>query len=160
MTTAKRISGFLLLALSLTGLAYLGKGITLKLGARPPQPGHEAAAPAQMTASPSQDLKPWEQQTLQRLAALRYAVYAYKSDNGNYPETLQALVPVYMPEIPAIKTAEKERPSAAVRYSAGNSLITNAGGWAYVGDKRDPGFGSVFVNSYSRDSGGEQWFAR
>lgn len=158
MPLAKCIFGALLLLLSIAGLSYLGKGVSLRLNAAAPVSARKAGPPP--ASAPDSTLNPWEQQTIQRLAALRYALYAYKSENGVYPDNLAALVPIYLPEIPPIKTGEKERFSAAVRYSSGDTLITNAGGWAYVNDRRDPGFGSVFINSYGRDSEGAQWFAR
>ena len=149
--------GALLLLFSLSGLGYVGYAISLKSsGANPAlQDQRQPPQPA-----PAADGHSWEKQTLQSLEALRRALDAYKADNGSFPPSPAALVPRQLAALPEIKTAENERPSSAVRLGSGNTLVTNAGGWAYVNDPAGPDFGKVCVNSVGRDSAGVQWFAR
>ena len=151
--------GTLLLLFSLSGLGYVGYAISLKSSVDNPAPQDQQQRQPR-PALPQADDSSWEKQTLQSLEALRTALDAYKADNAAFPPSPAALVPRYLPALPEIKTAENERPSSAVRLGAGNTLITNAGGWAYVNDPARPDFGEVCVNSVGRDKEGVQWFAR
>ncbi|HOX24041.1 MAG TPA: hypothetical protein PLL10_11285 [Elusimicrobiales bacterium] len=158
MNMFRRVCGLLLLIFSLSGLAYIAWGVRLKLAPqKPAAPPPEPQRPRIEAMLPLDDS--WQTQTLRNLEELRRALDSYKAENGSFPDKLDALAPKYIAAIPEIKTAENEKPSGAVRYGAGQTLITNAGGWAYVNDAADPHFGALAVNSVARDREGRLWFA-
>jgi len=97
------------------------------------------------------------------LASVRTAIKVYYSDNnGVYPtDDLSSLLVDgrYLNVIPAARIPFTTHPRSANVATAGSraAMITDAGGWAYVNDSSDPGWGSFAVNCSHRDSGGSGW---
>ena len=61
------------------------------------------------------------------LAELRPLLLRYKADSGSFPQTLEQLVPAYLPQIPAVfKDEPNAEPVKRIRYEVreGNARIS------------------------------------
>lgn len=105
------------------------------------------------------------------LGSLRAGASIYYGDKeGVYPQTLEELVPRYVPSIPETKLADHP-PSAAWTAYGGEvctgreeygaeidvSKLRDTGGWGYVTDPQAACYGTVFVDCSHADSKGKPW---
>lgn len=106
-----------------------------------------------------------------RLGSLRAGISIYYGDtNGQYPATLDALVPKYVQKIqlPAVQ----EHPGAAGVEIYGAEVCggpkgldiapekaRDTGKWGYVADPKAPCYGTIFVDCTHRDSKGSAWLS-
>ena len=80
------------------------------------------------------------------LASMRSAITIYYCDTeGNWPESLDDLVPKYIKEIP-------KEPITGSRYVVNE--YDGKGGWYYVTDKNDRNCGQLFMNLSEKDERG------
>lgn len=89
---------------------------------------------------------------------IRSALSIYYSDNqGQYPSTLDALVPKYLNEIPELSGVGTHAPSRFVRVTTAPAL-TDSGGWAYVFSPGSAAHGHVWIDCIHRE-GATSWSA-
>lgn len=105
------------------------------------------------------------------LGSLRAGSSIYYGDKeGVYPQTLEELVPQYVPSIPKTKLADHAPSAAWTAYGAevctgkeeygtqiDVSKIRDTGGWGYVTDPQAACYGMVFVDCSHADSKGKPW---
>jgi len=116
-------------------------------------------------------VKSGEGATKGALGSLRSATAVYYGDlEGQYPATLDALVPKHIPAIPSTKLADHAETAAWTAYGAevctGKSeygaeidvqKLKDTGGWGYVADPKAKCWGAVFVDCTHPDSKGRPW---
>jgi len=105
-----------------------------------------------------------------RLGMLRSALSIYYGDTqGNYPPTLDALVPKYIPALEAPNLPNQPVPPGVEQYGPevcagpkGTDLdpakLRNTGKWGYVVAPKAPCDGMVFVDSTQPDTKGTPWY--
>jgi len=105
------------------------------------------------------------------LGSLRSGTAIFYGDKeGVYPQSLEELVPKYVPAIPATKLADHDPTAAWTAYGAevctgkdeygteiDVSKIRDTGGWGYVSDPQAACYGTVFVDCSHADSKGKPW---
>ena len=97
------------------------------------------------------------------LSTLRTAISVYYADNlGKYPtDDLSSLLAgsKYLNSIPEVKIPRTaHQVTAAIALGASTAAyITDAGGWAYINDPSDRGWGQLAVNCTHQDITGEAW---
>lgn len=105
------------------------------------------------------------------LGSLRTATVLYYGDlDGQYPATLDALVPKHIPAIPPTKLAGHPETAAWTAYGAevctgkqapdaeiDASRLKDTGGWGYVADPKAKCWGAVFVDCTHEDAKGRSW---
>jgi uncharacterized RDD family membrane protein YckC len=105
------------------------------------------------------------------LGSLRAGASIYYGDKeGVYPQTLDELVPRYVPSVPATKLADHPPSAAWTAYGAevcagtgeysqdiDASKIKDTGGWGFVTDPQAACYGAVFVDCTHQDSKGRPW---
>lgn len=94
------------------------------------------------------------------LGTLRSALSIYYGDHdGQYPASLEALLPKYLELMPKAESPEHKETDVWTAYGAeacaGGSGDT--GGWGYVTDMAAPCRGRVFVDCTHTDSKGSSW---
>ncbi len=97
------------------------------------------------------------------LGSLRSGLMVYYGETeGNYPMSLEELVPKYLNEIPSAKTPEHHEDTDTVTYYSGSDYsrkdFRDTGGWGYVNDSTSPDWGALFVNCTHTDSKGKTWY--
>ncbi len=101
-----------------------------------------------------------------RLGSLRSAAAVYYGDaKGHYPPDIAALVPKYLPELPAPGLAEHPGASGVEIYGpevcSGQNILgdklRDTGKWGYVVAPQAPCDGDVFVDCAHKDSKGRAW---
>lgn len=103
-----------------------------------------------------------EAATKGNLGAIRSGLMIYYGDTeGNYPMSLEELVPKYTDEIPSAKIPGHHEDSNEVTYYSGSDYIRenfrDTGGWGYVNDPASPEWGNVFVDCTHTDNKGHKW---
>jgi len=93
------------------------------------------------------------------LGAIRSALTVYYGDaEGIYPhDNLASISPRYIAEIPKAKTPGHHDDSANVVVGSTGNFVTDVGGWAYVNDAAQTGWGTVVVNCTHTDTKGAVW---
>lgn len=113
-------------------------------------------------------LMSWDEGIKREHAVLITAWALYVGDHdGKIPAALDALVPDYLPEIPALKLPEHPPSAEVTLYGkeacAGDLIdgdgVRDTGRWAYVADPGAPCAGTVFVDCKHLEPGGRPWFA-
>lgn len=106
--------------------------------------------------------KSQEAATKGSVGALRSSLAVYYSDmEGQYPVTIYALTSntkyMYIDAIPYTKLPGYHPDSSVENTGTSISVLTDAGGWAYVNVATDDNFGTLWVNCSSTDSKGTNW---
>ncbi|MBI4345540.1 MAG: type II secretion system protein [Elusimicrobia bacterium] len=94
------------------------------------------------------------------LGAVRSALSIYYGDmEGLYPSDLAALAvnKKYIAEIPRAKAPNYHNDRATANQDAAATVVTDAGGWAYVNHPGDADFGTLWVNCSHTDTRGGVW---
>ncbi|HAH31836.1 MAG TPA: hypothetical protein DCL44_05930 [Elusimicrobia bacterium] len=97
------------------------------------------------------------------LSSIRSTLAIYYSDNeGHYPvDNLTCLCAEnkYTNMIPIVKLAKTPHSeiSLVTTGSSTSAYITDSGGWAYVNDITNPGWGLIAVNCSHSDLNGDVW---
>jgi len=104
-----------------------------------------------------------EMRVTAKLNSIRGALAVYYGDTeGYYPETLKALVPKYLPAIPAISLCDEKNaivhPGSRRVSDVSAVSPTDAGGWGYVSDRNSTSWGTVFVNCAHNAPSGKPWY--
>lgn len=109
--------------------------------------------------------------TKARLGSLRAGISIYYGDtNGQYPATLDALVPKYVPSIEAPAVKDHADAIGVEVYGAevcggpkgldvAPDKVRDTGKWGYVADPKAPCRGQLFVDCTHRDSKGSAWLS-
>lgn len=102
--------------------------------------------------------------TKTNLSGIRSALQIYFADNeGVYPEdALNSLTATgkYMQKIPAaniFNTFHHPASANVETISAGETAVSDSGGWSYVSDRSDPRWGHVYINCNHPDLAGNAW---
>jgi uncharacterized RDD family membrane protein YckC len=115
--------------------------------------------------------KSGEGATKGNLGALRSGISIYYGDaEGQYPASLDALVPKYIPEIPKTKLGQHMESSIVTSYGAevcgpatkygaeiDATKLKDTGGWGYVSDPKASCWGQIFVDCSHKDSKDVGW---
>jgi hypothetical protein len=96
------------------------------------------------------------------LMELRSALEIYRQDNGSCPAAPQALVPDYLPAVPAATAAGgKKRDAVKIIttdvFADPLDAVTGTGGWLYFADKNSSLFCTLLINSRKKSSSGKSW---
>ncbi|NLO90746.1 MAG: hypothetical protein GX410_01970 [Elusimicrobia bacterium] len=95
-------------------------------------------------------------ETRTSLEVMRNALGKYFAQKGNYPETLDAMIPAYISKIPN-SNPPPTPPSARVQYVSSASELDFGGGWAFDNNSESPTYGCLFVNAKGNDSKDQPW---
>ena len=97
-----------------------------------------------------------EKETITSLEVLRNALGKYYSQKGLYPESLDALIPLYLSKIPLAHPHPMEA-SPRVQLVSSAAGLDHAGGWAFDTNTESETYGRIFVNAKGADSKGKSW---
>lgn len=104
-------------------------------------------------------VKSKEGATVAALAKIRIAIMDYYNDTGKFPETLDFLIPKYLPSIPEAQLPGYHEDSSRVLYLTGKQYeddgLSDVGGWVYV--INGPLEGTVLVNCLHVRGRGKRW---
>jgi uncharacterized RDD family membrane protein YckC len=115
--------------------------------------------------------KSGEGATKGNLGMLRSSLSIYYGDaEGQYPATLEALIPKYLPAIPKTKLDAHMETNVWTPYGAevctgkteygteiDSTKLKDTGGWGYVVDAKAKCYGMVFVDCTHQDTKGKRW---
>ncbi|HOX23382.1 MAG TPA: hypothetical protein PLL10_07960 [Elusimicrobiales bacterium] len=99
---------------------------------------HFIIKPAQLGAK--------EKETRTSIEVLRNALGKYYSQKGSYPETLDALIPLYISKLPNAHPHPMGQ-SSRVQYVASPAGLDYSGGWAFDNNPSSETYGRLFVNA-------------
>lgn len=116
-------------------------------------------------------VKSGEGATKGHLGSLRSASAIYYGDTeGNYPASLEALIPRYLPAMPKTKLADHKETDVWTAYGAeictgagpygdeiDASKLKDTGGWGYVSEPEAKCWGKIFVDCAHEDTMGRPW---
>lgn len=100
-----------------------------------------------------------------QIADMRSALTLYSVEhNGDFPKTLEAMVPKYLKQIPTPAVPNHKTPPAPRQLPKVGEVdvldgeIHDTGAWIYVSDPASPLYGSLLIDCTHQNSSGQEWF--
>ncbi len=95
-------------------------------------------------------------EVIRKLSGMRLAVGLFRASKGVPPSDIEELIRNgNLEAVPELKL-KTHRLSSKVRNTAG-FMVRDTGGWAYINDPKNSGYGTVYIDCAHADEKGRYW---